>query len=327
MIMKKIACSFIAVLAINFAWAQSSAPLKPEWRVTIRAVDESSQPIADAHIEIGYYVQPQPDQTEASEKISGLTDTNGIFTISHKNTGSIELGIQVTKVGYYSTTKGHEFAKFKDNDPAKWNPDLTFVLKKIGQPIPMYARRARIEVPEVNKPIGFDLVEYDWVAPYGKGKQSDFMFQAQRRFVSWQDFDASFKLTFSNTGDGLVPISVPLNQGSALRLSAIAPEDGYQSELSQNLSDTPVGGWKKDEKKDQNYYFRVRTVRDENGNIKSALYGKIHGDFSIDAINSKTVLIFFKYYLNPTSNSRNVELNLKQNLFKGLKERETVQEP
>ena len=326
--MKKLACSFIAVLVMNFVWAQSSTPLiKPEWRVTLKAVDESSQPMADAHVEVGYYVQPQPDQTEASEKINGLTDINGVFTASHENTGSIELGIQVTKAGYYSTTKGHEFAKFKDNDPAKLNPDLTFVLKKIGQPIPMYARRTRIEIPEINKPIGFDLIEGDWVAPYGEGKESDFIFQVQRRFVSWQDFNSSFKLTFSNVGDGLIPVAIPLDEGSALRLPAIAPGDGYQSEFMQSLSDSPTGGWEKGEKKDQNYYFRVRTTRDEKGSIKSALYGKIYGDFSIDPINSKTVLIFFKYYLNPVPNSRNVEFNPKQNLFKVLKEREEVQEP
>ena len=29
----------------------------------------------------------------------------------------------------------------------------------------------------------------------------------------------------------------------------------------------------------RNYFFRVQTVSDTNGNVKSALYGKIYGDF------------------------------------------------
>ena len=61
----------------------------------------------------------------------------------------------------------------------------------------MYARRAQIEVPAVDKPIGFDLMEYDWVAPYGKGKQSDLVFETHRRWASRQDFDSTTKITFA----------------------------------------------------------------------------------------------------------------------------------
>jgi hypothetical protein len=215
-------------------------------------------------------------------------------------------------------------------DPVTWNSTQTLVLKKIGQPIPMYARNARIEIPEVGKSIGFDLIEGDWVAPYGKGKQGDFIFQAERRWVSRNDFDSAIKLKFSNPNDGLVPVSVPLNQGSELRLSAIAPSDGYISELSKSLSHTPVNGWQDNERdgnKEQNYYLRVRTVLDEQGNVKSALYGKIHGDYALDPINSKTIKLFFTYYLNPTPNSRNVEFDPKRNMMKNLKPLEGVEAP
>jgi hypothetical protein len=212
-------------------------------------------------------------------------------------------------------------------DQARWNPTQTIVLKKIGKPIAMYAKQARIEVPELEKSIGFDLMEGDWVAPYGHGKQSDFIFQAQRRFASWQDFDSSFQLSFSHPNDGLVPVVVPLNQGSILRMSALAPEDGYVTKLSEQLSDNPSKGWEKSEKKDRNYYFRVRTAIDDRGNIVSAHYGKIYGDFKIDAINSKTLLIFFQYYINPNPNSQNVEFDPKQNLFQGLKFDEVVKAP
>jgi hypothetical protein len=45
-------------------------------------------------------------------------------------------------------------------------------------------------------------------------------------------------------------------------------------------------------------------VLDENGNIKSALYGKIYGGFEN-----------FQYYLNPTPNDRNVEFDPDHNLL------------
>ena len=65
-----------------------------------------------------------------------------------------------------------------------------------------------------------------------------------------------------------------------------------------------------------NYYFRVRTVLDGNGNVKSALYGKIYGDF-----------MQFNYYLNPTPNDRNVEFDPKKNLMENLGPLESVSEP
>ena len=66
---------------------------------------------------------------------------------------------------------------------------------------------------------------------------------------------------------------------------------------------------------DQNYFFRVRTVMDENGKIKSALYGKIIGDIAVDVFHSKTPLILFSYCLNPNLNDRNMEFDPKKNLF------------
>jgi len=64
------------------------------------------------------------------------------------------------------------------------------------------------------------------------------------------------------------------------------------------------------------YYFRVRTKMDENGNVVSAHYGKIYGDF-----------MQFRYYFNPTPNDRNIEYDPKQNLLGGLQSFEQVTAP
>ncbi len=55
---------------------------------------------------------------------------------------------------------------------------------------------------------------------------------------------------------------------------------------------------------------------DEHGNVKSALYGKIYGDF-----------MQFVYYLNPGANDRNVEFDPKHNLLTGLRSSEEVTRP
>jgi hypothetical protein len=60
----------------------------------------------------------------------------------------------------------------------------------------------------------------------------------------------------------------------------------------------------------------VRAVLDGCGNVKSALYGKIYGDF-----------MQFSYYLNPAPNDRNIEFDPKQNLLGGLQSFEQVTTP
>lgn len=291
------------------------------WSITLKIVDGLGQPVDAAKVQIGYM---QGKQAE------GLTDTNGIFS-AMRTDRSWELGIRVQKEGYYSSYISYNLylpGQFNEQKVAtNRNATLMLILKKIGKPISMYAQKVKMEIPEVGKPIGFDLMLADWVAPYGKGLQSDFVFQVQRRWVSRNDFDSTVKVMFTHQGDGLNPVSIPSNQGSELRMFATAPVDNYISELSKSLSHTPENGWKNGKDEDQNYYFRVRTAIDDRGNIVSARYGKIYGDFDIDPINSKTAWIIFTYYFNPTPNSRNVEFDPKQNLFENLKFDEWVKAP
>ena len=67
------------------------------------------------------------------------------------------------------------------------------------------------------------------------------------------------------------------------------------------------------------YCFRIRTERDENGKVKSSLYGKIYGDPSFflegsDRWKQKICGISYLYYLNPAPNDRNLEWDRKTNL-------------
>jgi hypothetical protein len=302
--MKKLTCLFTIALACSSVLAQSS---KPDWSATIKVIDETSQPVTGADVEMSYYVQPPPGEHEAGGNVHGLTDINGVVRLSHSNTGSIGLGFQATKAGYYATTKGHEFVQFKDSDSAKWNPNETLMIKRVGTPIAMYAKSVNLGMPVFDKPAGFDLMAGDWVAPYGKGASTDIIFTGH--FDKHADGKSDYTLTvsFPNRGDGIQEFSIDRNLGnSGLQSSHEASADGYQPKFVQ----TENRGL------NRNYYFRVRTVLDENGNVKSALYGKTYGDF-----------MQFKYYLNPTPNDRNIEFDPKHNLLGGLKSFEGVSAP
>jgi hypothetical protein len=223
----------------------------------------------------------------------------------------------VSKQGYYHNHLDHEFAKFKKNDEAKWNPTVVMALKKVGKPIPMFAKSVNLGMPAFDTRVGFDLMVGDWIAPFGKGATTDMIFMGH--FDKRADGESDYTLTvsFPNPGDGVEQFSVPdAEKGSDLRSPHEAPSDGYQPQWVQTDNRKPGKPVETSRDENRNYFLRVHTVLDEKGNVKSALYGKIYGDF-----------MQFRYYLNPTPNDRNIEFDPKHNLLKGLKSFEKVREP
>jgi hypothetical protein len=284
-------------LALSCALAQANA-VQHKWSATLKVVDENANPVAGANASIGYFTNSQPASFE------GLTDFEGLFSATHSAQSDLNvLGFEAKKAGFYTTRIGCDL--FPPYEPAKWNLTQKLVLKKVEKPIGMYAKQINsLKFPEYNKVIGYDLMIGDWVAPYGKGANSDI------RFIE-HHADAksgyTFTISFPNLGDGIQEFTVPdAEKGSELRSAHEAPVDGYQPVHEQTQMADPHRG----------YFLRVRTTLDHNGNIVSALYGKIYGDF-----------MQFNYYLNPTPNDRNIEFDPKHNLLRGLKSYEQVTAP
>ena len=105
-------------------------------------------------------------------------------------------------------------------------------------------------------------------------------------------------------------------EGSGLRSPHEALTNGYQSQIVRLNVSHPGQKLIFDYDENRIYLFRVRTIIDDRGNILSAQYGKIYGDF-----------MQFSYYLNLTPNDRNVEFDPKQNLLRNLNEFEGVNQP
>jgi hypothetical protein len=212
-----------------------------------------------------------------------------------------------------------------------WDPTVGLQLKKIGNPIPLYARKfgegKPIKLPELGKPVGFDLLKGDWVGPYGKGETVDFIFTLNATFGGmtkngYQIHDSVFTVGFPKEGDGIQSVYAQPFAGSVLRLPRYAPEQGYQTNLFRQMYRHEDGG-SAECREDQNYFFRVRTEKDEKGNIVRALYGKIHGEIGC----WQNGVIRFSYYLNPTPNERNLEFDPSRNLFTDLKSTERMTDP
>jgi len=298
-------CLTLTVLTNSFTFGQAPAipaQLGPHsWTATVKVAGEDGNPIVGANVSVQYTVPTEPDSGDKTYgEVKGKTDTNGMFSASHTD-NSWGLGVVVEKTGYYNTQMGHQFYFDEKNR----HPAFTLLLKKIGKPIPLYAKQiTSLKVPEFNKAIGYDLVIGDWVGPYGNGVNADLFF-TEKHIDPQSGYILS--VSFPKPGDGIQEFTVPnAEKGSGFRSAHEAPIDGYQRELSQTVATNP----------NRNFYFRVRTKLDENGNVVSARYGKIYGD-----------LAQFTYYFNPTLNDQNVEFNPKQNLLSGLQPLDEVSAP
>ena len=84
----------------------------------------------------------------------------------------------------------------------------------------------------------------------------------------------------------------------------------------------------KDRDAEANYFFRIRTEVNEDGEVDYALYGKIYGDIEFGGAGQEgSYLKVNAYYLNPTPNDLNLEFDPEKNLFTNLPSDEEVREP
>lgn len=277
-------------------------------KVPVQVVNQDAEPIAEVLL----------TSDSGDEKLS---DENGKAFLKVKKRAFYNR-FYAKKEGFYPTeTDGEHSPLVKDFDPSKL---ITIRLKRIKNPIPMYAKSLTAEqggslkMPNYDgNSYGYDLVIGDWVAPHGKGVVSDLIFKfegvfSDKAYGSLANYDNKFRVKFSNTHDGIIAWEGTSESGrkygSKLVSDYVAPLEGYQETWIQRTWKEKGSHHQTTRNIDRNFYFRVRTMVNEEGNIISAHYGKIYGDF-----------MSFIYYLNPTPNDRNLEFDPHKNLFKNEK--------
>ena len=124
----------------------------------------------------------------------------------------------------------------------------------------------------------------------------------------YKKYKTSFTISFPGKGNGIRGDIPEATAGIKVRS---APNDGYEEEIVR------WKGWLGEGPREESncdkqrcYTFRIRVEYDKQGNIKSALYGKIYDDFDLSSLDG----VRFLYYLNPTPNDRNLEWDMKNNL-------------
>ncbi len=288
-----------------------------EGMLTLRVLDDEGYPVNAADIQVNF-----PTPLFPQKETKWITDTNGFCVL--KGIATDDIVYSIKKSGYYETRGSYAFSRQKmpmviDGKWQPWNSTNTVILKPVKNPVPMYVREIDVLIPVLDHPIGFDLKKGDWVSPYGGGVRSDFLISFSKERRAKNDYDLNITLGFLNQGDGIQEIEIENPKNSNLRMPYEASLVGYQTNWISHAGQRPESGYfgtlVSDETK--NYFYRVRTVMDENGEIKSALYGKIYGAILFDVRGSETASLMFKYYLNPTPNDQNIEFDPDKNLFGG----------
>jgi len=315
-IMKTLILSLM-LAAIPFVDIVAQQNELPRAKLTVRVLDEAGKPVVNAQVRIQFLNKTSGDPAMSI----GPTDLAGEYTAEGNST--IALSADVKKDGYYgSATSAYLFKTLTNGVWYPWNPTVQTAVRKIENPIPMYAKVMHSKIPEMDKACGYDLEIGDWVAPYGKGTTSDFILTWTNRTVPNFDFDGTAILTFSNPLDGIQEADLHQFTNTVFRWPRQAPEISYQTSFTARYAWPAHGNGESvmtfnPDGLSQAYFFRVRTV-EQDGKIVSAHYGKIIGGLEIFPKSDRTCMVRFRYYLNPTPLDRNMEFDLKQNLFKNL---------
>jgi len=311
-------------LWISFSFVLLSADAMsfgmPEADITIQVIDENGQPIEDATVRMAF--EQGTDlirQRPKSKKVEGKTGKDGVFRSKKDTTGYVGIGIK--KIGYYES---HIVQRFWHSDPNlkkqdEWKSTQQTILKKIENPVPMYAKKIFWKRVPIGETTGFDLEIGDFVQPFGNGKVSDFVFNFKGTRIASDNREEHLSVTFSNKGDGIQEFIISPDDHSAFKSPKLAPIDGYKERLEFSVLTYPGKAVeRKGTREDQNFVFRVRTKLDEQGYVIQANYGKIYGPIEYGFSGEEGMISFkFDYYFNP-DHTRNLEFDLKRNLFRYL---------
>jgi hypothetical protein len=308
-------------------------------RLTVRVVDEVGDPLEGAQVKLGFFNLKHNGEYRY---FNGDSNLDGEFSAEFPSHAS-DSPIEVTKHGYYKSRKNYD-GVYNDYLTARdkgrfepWNPTVNVVLKKIGKPIPLHVRMfdnksSYIFLPGYGVIFQFDVFEWDWLPPHGKGKIADWNLRLNKVEDSNGKTYREVGLELSNEDDGMKRIESFSGTESFLVRPRLAPEIEYSVKRLKHRSGEPT--IVEDDIRvglPRGYFFRLRTILNKDGTVKSGYFGMILSSDPVTSnplfeiwseenqINKKLTLGVSEIFINPTSLDNNLEWDRKINMYRGLK--------
>lgn len=278
--------------------------------VRIRIVDQDGIAVPNARIWGGFTTGASINDYAL---VNGFTDTNGVYVAQNKCNEFLRFDVR--KQGYYRTEEKIFFGRSGAKPiiaNGKWQPygeTRTVVLKKIKDPgvlkVPSSLIQVEVAVPVYGEWLPFDLEKFDWVKPHGEGSHDDVLLRFRRRITDkWYDFKYEMDVSFTNHPfAGAVVLAKDCNSEFTTEYNADT-NAAYKASFNYFLERTKKSGSKSSVlDRDSYLVFRTRTTVDEEGRLKTAHYGAIHGEW----MPGKTNMTFADGCFNPTPNDTNIE--------------------
>jgi hypothetical protein len=176
-------------------------------------------------------------------------------------------------------------------------------------PLGFYANE--IPFPSTTEKIGYDLLEGDWIAPFGRGVTPDLYWKLERELPDIKNYKLVLALSFSRPDDGIQYFKIKYLDGSEFKYSYEAPEFDYRPFMSwTHLMSNGKFSSTFDEEPYSKYIFRVRTERNEKGEVVKGLYGIIDRVPMVLGGFKNNSRLSFAYYINPNW-TRNLEFDTR----------------
>ncbi|UTF60641.1 trace amine-associated receptor [Gilvimarinus sp. DA14] len=294
--------------------------------INLTVVDsQSEQPVSGARVQFAFQKSRGATLSEEVTDLEGKSSASGV--------GGYGVNIHAEKKGYY-------YSRRTITKRGSLTVDLK--LRKVVNPVPMYAKKAKIILPQSGVLYGFDFTKGDLVAPHGEGLTPHVRLMVAGEKQDVFNYDKTLTLSFSKN-DGIVQYDSGVSvKESKFKFPYLAPENGYHNILEKHERrwQKEVGysydhGLEGDYHRFQlGYAFRVNSEVDKDGDLISANYGKIYGEFAAylhgtntPSLSDGQAMVVFTYSYNPVANERSLEFDVKKNLFGRLPSEISVSEP
>ena len=308
-------------------------------KIEVLVVDDATgSPIKNVEVTATFWMETKWHQTNGGADpniVHLITDAGGHCRASGTtDTGYAGCFIREPPLGYYQPKGGGGCSFTNKNSLGIWQPDnlvVTLRLQRVEHPVPLSVKKvgtyggeesAEDLFSKGNGVLQFDFMKGEWLPPVGNGEVADVEFrrlphedfgEAAHDVIKGRSYRDSMSVRFLGDDNGLVEMKV--RPGDELKIRT-APEEGFAQErvcwtgVENDLQRV------RSYDKDRCFCFRIRTRRNDRGEIIEAYYGKIYGDIRMLAKCTPFVpvaAVRFTYYLNPKNLDRNLEWN-RQNL-------------
>ena len=296
-------------------------------KIVFKVADEEGTPVPGAEISAGLFLWSTDHNA-----VNGKTDREGVLVVRGVTVGVVRYS--VNKAGYYYTHGNFYIPKLPGASlkDGKWQPygmEQKVVLKRIRNPIPMYAHpeiyRYDYFFPKLNTTYGFDAFKMDWIQPFGTGEHVDLLFEFTgigfecntNQLFNGNLLKGTLTMTWADQECGFYPASI---EDSGLKSPHHADSNQTfmtsitlkkQFDINRKIVNLDASE-RITNMEEKCLVFRVRPRFSPDGKRIGVHYGKIYlpvvfTDLYPSESNKGAARLNINIYTNPTENDTNLE--------------------